>query len=169
MIMLFAPAVALLDRFSQRRYRSAMKALLRFAGVRVEGLPLWISPRIYIDSPKSGLLTIGDRVVISHYVRFLCHDFSLDRIAEIKLGVSNLEKVRRAPIVVGRQAFIGLGATVLPGVTIGDGAIVAAGAVVTKDVPAHVVVAGVPANVMCSTDELWERRQSDFVWSERRR
>ena len=50
-----------------------------------------------------------------------------------------------APIVVGNNVWIGSHATILKGVTIGDGAIVAAGAVVTKDVPANTIVGGVPA------------------------
>ena len=52
------------------------------------------------------------------------------------------------PIVVRRGAWIGAGATVLPGVTVGAHAIVAAGAVVTKDVPDYAVVAGVPARIV---------------------
>jgi acetyltransferase-like isoleucine patch superfamily enzyme len=56
--------------------------------------------------------------------------------------------VTAAPIVVGRNVWIGAGATVLQGVTIGDDAVVAAGAVVTRDVPPRVLVAGVPARVV---------------------
>lgn len=52
------------------------------------------------------------------------------------------------PIVVGRNAWLGAGVTVLAGVTIGENAIVAAGSVVTKDVPANMVVAGTPAKVI---------------------
>jgi acetyltransferase-like isoleucine patch superfamily enzyme len=52
-----------------------------------------------------------------------------------------------APIVIGDHVWIGLRAVVLKGVTVGDGAVVAAGAVVTRDVPAHALVAGVPATV----------------------
>jgi acetyltransferase-like isoleucine patch superfamily enzyme len=53
-----------------------------------------------------------------------------------------------APVVVGDRAWLSFRSTVLPGVTIGEGAVVAAGAVVTRDVPAYVIVAGVPARVV---------------------
>lgn len=52
------------------------------------------------------------------------------------------------PIRIGKKVWIGANATVLPGVTIGDGAIIAAGAVVTKDVPPGVIVGGVPAKII---------------------
>ena len=49
------------------------------------------------------------------------------------------------PVVIGKRVWIGANVTILPGVTIGDNAIVGAGAVVTKDVPANIIVGGVPA------------------------
>lgn len=52
------------------------------------------------------------------------------------------------PIHIGDHVWIGQGAQVLKGVTIGDGAIIAAGAIVTHDVPAHAIAAGVPARVI---------------------
>ena len=52
------------------------------------------------------------------------------------------------PVVVRRKAWIGAGAIILPGVTVGENAIVAAGTVVTKDVPDNAIVAGVPAKVL---------------------
>lgn len=63
---------------------------------------------------------------------------------------------KAAPIKIGEHVWIGQGATVLKGVTIGDGAIIAANAVVTKDVPAHAVVAGVPAKVI-KENVSWKR------------
>ena len=58
-----------------------------------------------------------------------------------------------APIRIGSGVWMGAHVTVLPGVTIGDNAIIAAGAVVTKDVPADMIVGGVPARVIKSINE----------------
>lgn len=66
--------------------------------------------------------------------------------------------MRPAPIVIGRGVWIGANVTVLPGVTIGDDAVVAAAAVVTRDVPAGAVVVGAPARVVRS---VYERDDSD--------
>lgn len=52
------------------------------------------------------------------------------------------------PVTIRRRAWLGAGAIVLPGVTVGENAIVAAGAVVTKDVPDNVIVAGTPARIL---------------------
>lgn len=87
-----------------------------------------------------GGITIGDGALIGHGVTMvtLNHD-------------ENPEKrqiLHPAPIHIGRRVWIGANATILPGVTVGDGAIVAAGAVVTHDVPPNMIVAGVPARVL---------------------
>ena len=58
------------------------------------------------------------------------------------------------PIHIGKHVWIGMNATIMKGVTIGDNAIVGAGAIVTKDVPANAIVAGVPAKIIkYRTDE----------------
>ncbi len=66
-----------------------------------------------------------------------------------------------APVHIEDDVWIGTGATILPGVTVGEGSVVAAGAVVTGDVPARVVVAGVPARVLrriTDADREWRYR-----------
>ena len=84
-----------------------------------------------------GGIYIGDGALIGHNVVLATLNHAMspeDRASMIP-----------APIRIGKRVWIGANATVLPGVTIGDGSIVAAGAVVTKDVPENTVVAGVPA------------------------
>lgn len=92
-----------------------------------------------------GGVSLGDGTLVGHNVVFatLNHDFDPARRSWMT----------PAPIVVGRNVWIGSHATILQGVTIGDGAIVAAGAVVTKDVPARSIVGGVPARFIRSIDE----------------
>ena len=87
---------------------------------------------------------MGDGCLIGHNVVFatLNHDLNPHRRAFMM----------PAPIVLGKNVWIGSNSTILQGVTIGDGAVVAAGAVVTKDVPANVVVGGVPAKYLRSVD-----------------
>jgi carbonic anhydrase/acetyltransferase-like protein (isoleucine patch superfamily) len=54
----------------------------------------------------------------------------------------------RGPIVIGNDVWSGFGSVVSPGITVGDGAIIAAGAIVTRDVPPYSIVGGVPAKVI---------------------
>lgn len=91
-----------------------------------------------------GGVTLGDGCLIGHNVVFatLNHDLNPHRRAFMM----------PAPIVLGKNVWIGSNSTILQGVTMGDGAVVAAGAVVTKDVPANVVVGGVPAKYLRSVD-----------------
>ena len=91
-----------------------------------------------------GGVTLGDGCLIGHNVVFatLNHDLNPHRRAFMM----------PAPIVLGKNVWIGSNSTILQGVTIGDGAVVAAGAVVTKDVPANAVVGGVPAKYLRSVD-----------------
>lgn len=82
-------------------------------------------------------ISIGDDCAISH-------DFTV-----MDSDAHSLDGLRRtAPVVVGDHVWIGTRVTLLPGVTVGDGAVIAAGAVVTKDVPAGALVGGVPAKVL---------------------
>jgi len=165
------PAASITDRWSQGHYRKLTKLLLTKSGVTVSGLPLWISATTFFDLSGKGSIELGNECVVSHGVRILTHDFSLDRAAERHLGRrdDNLEYVRRSFVRIGAHAFIGMNSIILPGVTVGDGAIVGAGSVVTKDVPDDVVVAGNPAKVITTTREYLDRKIDDFVLVPRRR
>ena len=96
-------------------------------------------------------ISIGHHVVISERVVFRDSDNHV--IKDVK-GMELEKPVVTAPIVIGDHVWIGMNVIVLKGVTIGEGAIVAAGSVVTKDVPSHCLVAVVPAKVV-KTDVTW--------------
>src|SRR3954453_18222372 len=87
-------------------------------------------------------ITIGDDVQIGPNVQLLTPTHPLD--AELRRAKWEAAE----PIVIETNAWLGGGAIVVPGVTVGENAVVGAGAVVTKDVPANVVVAGSPARVI---------------------
>lgn len=87
----------------------------------------------------SETITIGDQVFIAQHVIFLTNTHEIGEWSQ-RAG-----KLLMKPIVVQDGAWIGARTLILPGVTIGAGAIVAAGSVVTKDVAPHTVVGGTPA------------------------
>jgi acetyltransferase-like isoleucine patch superfamily enzyme len=97
-----------------------------------------------IDTLIPQFVEIGDNFVSAPGSIILAHDASLFR----HTGYYRVEKT-----VIGNDVFLGANATILPGITIGDGAIIGAGAVVTKDVAAYTVVAGNPARFMCTVEE----------------
>jgi maltose O-acetyltransferase len=99
---------------------------------------------VFLDSAP---VTIGDRVLFGPAVQLLAATHPL----EAELRAQGLEYAE--PISIGDDVWLGGGAIVLPGVTIGDRAVVGAGSVVTRDVPADVVVAGNPARVIRSLEE----------------
>jgi acetyltransferase-like isoleucine patch superfamily enzyme len=91
---------------------------------------------------------IGRDCTVSWDVQILDNDFHA-------ITVDGEARPAVAPVRIGDRVWIGTSALVLKGVTIGDGAVVAAGAVVTRDVPAGAIVAGTPAKVVGRVDS-WE-------------
>ena len=114
------------------------------------GKNITIGKDVFINSgchfQDQGGIEIGDGALIGHNVVLatINHD----------LNPKENRKNHYAAIKIGAHVWIGSNATVLPGVTIGDYAVVAAGAVVTRDVPAMTVVGGVPAKVLKVVKEL---------------
>lgn len=100
-------------------------------------------------------ITIQDDVLISHGCTLADSNnhsvsFSIRQrdLADWKRGHHDWSRTESSPIVISRGAWIGMKAIVLKGVTIGEGAIVGAGSVVTKDVPPWTIVAGNPARII---------------------
>ncbi len=115
-----------------------------------------VGPNVLLDARKG--LTIGDNAVIAYeaIVWTLNHDYN---------DVNFCGK--GAPVNIGAYAWICSRSIIMPGLTIGEGAVVASGAVVTKDVPPYSIVAGVPARVIGQREKKqWEygySRKKDIV------
>lgn len=108
--------------------------LYRRLGIKVgRDVSVGLAAMMDVFFPK--LITIGDNSVIGYNSTILCHEFLV-------------HEYRTGEVVIGREVMIGANSTILPGVHIGDGAVVGAGALVNRDVPPGKMVAGVPARVV---------------------
>jgi len=151
---------ALLLLLPPSRMFGLRRALLRFAGVQVAegvsfcghgwiygrgrlaiGTATWLSSRVVFYTHRDAPITVGAHCDVGPGVEFV--------VGSHVIGESS----RRAgegtalPIAIGNGCWIGAGCRILDGVHIGDGCVVAAGAVVTRNMPANSLVAGVPAAV----------------------
>ncbi len=106
---------------------------------------------VYYDVGNAKLITIEDDVWIASRALILCHrrDMSIYYKGERYKNVPHMQ----LPVVIKKGACVSMAAIIMPGVTIGEGAVVAAGALVTKDVPAWTIVAGSPAKVLRVLEE----------------
>jgi acetyltransferase-like isoleucine patch superfamily enzyme len=96
-------------------------------------------------------ISVGRNTVIGYNTTILAHEYL---IKEYRLG----------PVVIGDEVMIGANSTILPGITIGDGAIVSAGTLVHKDVPPGYFVGGNPMRVIYTKDEMEARQVDDPIY-----
>jgi maltose O-acetyltransferase len=139
--------------------------VMRMAGFRIgRGTMFWGMPTIVGTSDVVGKLSIGDgcwlnvgcylelgdEIRIGNDVSFGPEVMILTSTHDTRAGSTarRAVEVDCKPVVIESGAWIGARATILPGVTVGEGAIVAAGAVVHRDVPPNTLVAGVPARIV---------------------
>lgn len=161
---------------SQRMWRNKMAGslyLAKGATLEAEAFDVYAGGRINVNADAklslgSGYMnhdcvidcfssiTIGHGVVISERVviRDADNHTIQSNATETEREQISAEKPPTAPVVIQDHVWIGMNVIVLKGVTIGEGAIAAAGSVVNKDVPPHCLVAGVPAKVV-KTDVTW--------------
>lgn len=111
-------------------------------------------------STEPWCISIGNHVHITDEVRFITHDGGTllyrNKFPDLEIT---------SPIRVGNYVYIGYRSIILPGVIIGDNCIIAAGSVVTKNVPDNTVVGGVPAKYIKSSNEYLEKyREIVCIW-----
>lgn len=151
-LMKFVMNSWLLSPFLPRRVRPWV---LKRIGCHV-GKGCFIGDNVRIDAGHSDMITLEDGVSVAGGTRLLCHqrDFKDYFVGSdyMKLGYTI------KPIVLKKGCLIGMESFVLPGVTVGEGAIVGAGSLVTKDIPAWTIVTGRPAKVV---KEIPHRKEKD--------
>ncbi len=125
--------------------RKVRPILMRMMGCKV-GKECFIGDYVRVDIGHADMITLEDHVSIAAGVRLLCHqrDFSNYSVGDDYMNLGYIVK----PIVLKKGCLIGMESFVMPGVTIGEGAIVGAGSLVTKDIPAWSIATGRPAKVV---------------------
>ena len=132
----------ILQSFNPRKLRPI---LMRKMGCKV-GKGCFIGDYVRVDCGHANMITLEDSVSVASGVRLLCHqrDFSDFCVGDDYMKLGYVVK----PIVLKKGCLVGMESFVMPGVTIGEGAIVGAGSLVTKDIPAWTIAAGRPAKVL---------------------
>ena len=97
------------------------------------GKNVFMAAYVFIDDQYPELITIEDRVVISPICTIIAHDDSKGIVS---------------PVTIKRNAYIGACATILPGVIIGEGAVVGAGTTIARDVPPNTTIVGAQARII---------------------
>ena len=140
-------------------YKTRAK-LLRKKGVNI-GNNSEIYPDVIFGS-EPYLISIGNNVRITSGVKLITHDGGL-WVLRNNGKLKNSDKFGK--IRIGSNVHIGINSIIMPGVDIGDNCIIGCGAVVTKNVPSNSVAVGVPARVIESIDEYYNKVNKDCVYT----
>lgn len=132
----------------------------RHIGVQI-GKDCLISTRYWSSEPY--LITIGNHVQVTDKVSFHTHGGG-QAIRQAHPDFDCFGKIK-----IEDHAYIGAWSHIMAGVTIGEGALVAGGSVVTKSVPPHTVVGGNPARYICTTEEYYERNKQYDLGTKRKK
>lgn len=127
--------------------------------LRKKGLQIGDDVKFYepstnvVDLTRPYMISIGNKVKITRGVVILTHGFDWSVLRECyKRPFGSAGRVD-----IGDNVFIGINSIILKGVTVGDNVIIAAGSIVTRDVPSDSVIAGNPAKLICSIEDLKEK------------
>lgn len=130
----------------------------RHIGVNIKGKLYIYGNPLHMFGAEPWCITLGDNVHITQEVLFVTHDGGtlLFRDRQPDLEITK-------PIVVGDNVYIGVRSIIMPGVTIGNNVIIAAGSVVTKNISDNSVWGGVPAQLIKTSDEYFEKIKSESL------
>lgn len=112
-----------------------------------------------IDFTRPSLIEIGNNVDINDYFTALTHDYSTC----VFINLYNEFVSSSGKIKIGNNIYFGRNVTLLKGAEIGDNSIVGVGSLVTKAMPPNSVIVGVPARVICTVDEYFEKRKLESL------
>ena len=134
-------------------YESKLK-YLRKLGVKI-GDKTRLNCLVTAFGTEPYLITIGQDCLIAAGVQFFTHDGGVKVLSDLNyFSGQRMDSI--APIVIGNNVYIGTGAYIMPGVTIGDNCVIGAATVVTKDIPSNSCAVGVPARVIKTIDEYYQ-------------
>ena len=133
---------------------------LRSKGVQIgSGCTFRNRSTIRIDITRPSLITIGNNVDFNMNFQILTHDYTTS-VFKRKYGefINSSGRVK-----IGNNIYFGTNCVVLKGVEIGDNCIIGAGSIVSKSIPSNSVAVGIPAKVVCSVEEFYEKRKVECI------
>ncbi|TAM97761.1 MAG: CatB-related O-acetyltransferase [Chitinophagaceae bacterium] len=125
------------------------------------GDDVYIGPGAVLNASESGIV-IGNKVMFGPNVTIMGGDHNISEVGKYMFDVKEKKPENDLKVIIEDDVWLGTGAIILKGVTIGRGSVIAAGALVTKDVPPYSIVGGVPAKVIkmrFSEQELKEHKR----------
>ena len=140
-------------KFANKNYKSKIKYL------RQQGASIGEGTRVICQVSSFGsepyLISVGKNCLFSSGIHLITHDGGVKVLSD--LGYFQGERMDIiARIVIGDNVYIGTGAYIMPGISIGNNCVIGASAVVTKDIPDNSVAVGIPARVIRTIDEYYQ-------------
>lgn len=130
----------------------------------IDELTYRLGAGIIVRASSGGVIRIGKRVTLRRFITLHAYERieigddsrigemvtirDHNHFSELEDAPGEAKGFEAAPVIIGNNVWVGVKVTIMPGVSIGDNAIIGANAVVTKDVPANAIAAGVPAKVI---------------------
>jgi len=153
-----------MNRFSKigKMYLKILKRINRVKwakkiGVNFSGNELYLYGNVDF-STEPWIITLGNNVHLTNGVKFITHDGGT---LLFRKYISDLEITK--PIVLGDDVYAGNNVIFMPGVTVGNNVVIGAGAIVTRDIPDNSVAVGVPARVIKTADEYFEKIKKESL------